>query len=104
MKKGNTMINDIRDEAKRRNLIVEEHSKNKITVVDPTYTKSMLATNNVRVECKVSKGITYINIGFTDFHKKEFLENCSDWDLHYIHPLPILRKHRCIGRQPVQTE
>lgn len=80
------MINDIRNEAKRRNLMVKEHSKNLITVFDPTYTKTEWSTNYVRVECKVSKGITHINIGFTDFHKKDFLENCSDWDLHYTHP------------------
>lgn len=76
------MINDIRNEAEKRNLTVVNHRKNLITVTDPNYTKSVLATNGVRIECHVETEIAHINIGFTSIHDEDFLKDCSDFEVH----------------------
>ena len=72
---------EIQNEAKKRNLIVIDHKPKPIsTISDPTYTKSKLGTNGVRIECKENKNETRVNIGFSDDHKKDFERDYSDWN------------------------
>ena len=80
------MLNEIRNEAKKRNLDVKVHSKNKITVADPEYTNSAYTANDIRIECLIENKKEFINIGFTSKHQKDFENDCSDWDIHTVHP------------------
>lgn len=80
MIKETQMINDIRNEAEKRNLTVVNHKVNHITVTDPNY-RSVLGTNGVRIECHTVREVAYIKIGFTSFHTEDYLRDCSDFTL-----------------------